>query len=184
QYALLPDTASLTLHEDFEDGFSWRGGDWLLMRWLGDQYGTSIFRKMDESQLTGVANIVTQAGKSFPELFADFGLSLVTDSLPGLPRATAPAVDRFSTRNVRQLWARLFTTSAGSDVPRSFPVELFPITADTSTAIMDPGTMSYWRLDTSSKQATVSIQFAGPGGAPLPASVLPQLVIFRLPPGQ
>ena len=84
----------------------------------------------------------------FPSLFADFGLSLFTDSLAGLPRTTAPSADRFVSRNVRLLWNRLFVTSGTSDVPLAFPLQLFPISADTATNVMDPGTGSYWRLDT------------------------------------
>ncbi len=184
QYALLPDTASVTLHSDSDDGFSWRGGDWLLMRWLGDQMGTSIFKKLDQSSQTGVANIEATTGQSFPTLFANFGLSLYTDSLPGLPRTTAPAANRFVTRNVKQLWDRLFVTSNETDIPVPDPLALFTITADTSIAILDPGTSSYFRLDTPATQSTVSIQFSGPGGAPFPATLKPQLAIFRLPAGQ
>lgn len=184
QYALLPDTASVTLHSDADDGFSWRGGDWLLMRWLGDQMGSGIYRKLDESTLIGVPNIEASSGKAFPQLFADFGLSLVTDSLPGFARTTAPAADRFVSRNVRQLWNRLYLTSGGaSDIPYSYPVQVFSITADTSTEVMNPGTMSFYRVDTPATAATVSLQFSGPGGAALPAAAKPQLAIFRLPPG-
>lgn len=183
EYGLLPDTASVTLHTDADDGFSWRGGDWLLMRWLGDQMGSGFYRRLDENTLIGVANIENVTGQPFPSLFSDFGLSLVTDSLPGLPRTTAPAVDRFVSRNVRQLWNRLYVTSQGT-LPVPYPVQLFPVTTDTSTAVMDPGTMSYFRVDTPTNQATVSIQFAGAGGAPLPVGDKPQLAIFRLPAGQ
>lgn len=184
QYALLPDTASVTLHSDADDGFSWRGGDWLLMRWLGDQMGASVFKKLDQNTVTGVANIQSVSGQPFPALFANFGLALFTDSLPGLSRTTAPAADRFVTRNLRQLWNRLFVTSGGApDIPFADPLFLFPITGDTSLAVLDPGTSSYFRIDTPAAAATVSIQFSGAGGAPFPAALKPQLVIFRLPPG-
>ena len=185
QYALLPDTASVTLHSDDDDGFSWRGGDWLLVRWLGDQMGTGIFKKLDQNTLTGVANIESASGQSFPNLFANFALALYTDSLPGLSRTTAPVADRFASRNVRQLWNRLYVTSGGAtDIPLASPLALFPITADTSLAILDPGTSSYFRLDTKATDATVSIQFSGAGGNALPAALKPQLAIFRLPAGQ
>jgi hypothetical protein len=185
QYALLPDTASLTLHTDADDGISWRGGDWLLMRWLGDQFGNTIYKKLDQSTLTGVPNIEAAAGQAFPDLFANFGLALYTDSLPGLPRTTAPAADRFVSRNVRQLWNRLFVTSNGAaDVPLAEPVQLFKVTADTTTAVLDPGTMSFFRLDTPANASTVSVQFSSPGGAQLPLATHPQLAIFRLPAGQ
>ena len=185
QYALLPDSASVTLHSDADDGFSWRGGDWLLMRWLGDQMGTSIFKKLDQNTSTGVANIESTTGQSFPTLFANFGLALYTDSLPGLPRTTAPAVNRFVTRNVKQLWDRLFVTSSGeSDIPVPDPLALFPVSADSAIAILDPGTASYFRLDTPATTPTVTIQFAGANGVPFPSFLKPQLAIFRLPPNQ
>ena len=131
-----------------------------------------------------MANIQAATGQTFPSLFANFGLALYTDSLPGLPRTAAPANQRFVSRNLRQLWARLYATSAGSDIPLPFPIQVFAITADTTTSVMSPGTNSYYRLDTPVNASTVSIQFAGPGGTALPASVRPQLVLFRLPPGQ
>jgi len=184
EYALRPDTATLTLHTDADDGFSWRGGDWLLARWLGDQFGPSVFRRLDENGLTGVANIQSSSGQSFPVLFANFGLSLVTDSLPGLPRGTAPSTDRFATRNIRQLWARLFATSGGADIPRAFPILLTPLTADSTAKSMRPGTSAYFRLDTPASASSVTVQFAGPSGAALSAALRPQLAIFRLPPGQ
>ncbi|HEV8449547.1 MAG TPA: hypothetical protein VGQ44_22180 [Gemmatimonadaceae bacterium] len=185
QYALLPDTASVTLHSDDDDGFSWRGGDWLLVRWLGDQMGAGIFKKLDQTSLTGVANIESSSGQSFPGLFANFALSLYTDSLVGLSRGTAPPADRFTTRNVRALWNRLYITSGGEpDIPSPNPLALFPITADTSLAVLDPGTSSYFRLDTKTTDASVSVQFSGAGGKALPAALKPQLAIFRLPKGQ
>ena len=184
QYALLPDTASLTLHDDGYGGFSWRGGDWLLMRWLGDQFGTGIYKQMERGPANGLADIEQVTGQSFLSLFSDFGLSLYTDSLPGLPRATAPAANRFTSRNVKQLWARLYVTSNGADIPREDPLQLFPITSDTASAIMDPGTMTYFRLDTPANASTVTFRFSAPGGAAFPANLHAQMAIFRLPPGQ
>jgi hypothetical protein len=185
QYALLPDTASLTLHVDSDDGFAWRGGDWLLMRWLGDQFGSSLFRKFETGPADGLTNIQTETGQSFTSLFASFGLSLYTDSLPGLPRTTAPAIDRFASRNVRQLWARLYATSGpASDIPTSVPLILFPISTDTSAAVLNPGTMSFYRLDTPASSAAVTIRFSGQTGTPLAGILHPQLAVFRLPPGQ
>ena len=114
----------------------------------------------------------------------NFGLALYTDSLPGLPRTTAPAAARFVTRNVRQLWARLYATSTSTDIPTPSPVQLYPITTDTSSSILDPGTMSFYRLDTPANVAAVTIRFSAPGGGPLSAAWHPQMSIYRLPPGQ
>lgn len=184
-YALHPDTASVTLHSDDQGGFAWRGGDWLLVRWLGDQTANAAYKRLEQSSLTGVANIEAATGQSFPTLFSNFGLALYTDSLPGLPRATAPAANRFITRNLRQLWARLFVTSGGSaDIPLAFPIQVASITTDSSAHSMVPGTMSFFRIDTPSNAASVSVEFATPTGTALSAALHPQLAIFRLPSGQ
>jgi len=185
QYGLLPDTASITLEDDGNLGDSWRGGAWLLVRYLVDQGGFGTYRALEHGPSDGVAVIAQVAGRPFPAVFADFGLSLYTDSLPGLPRTTAPAIDRFTTRNLRQLWARLYTTSGPSTaIPLPMPVQLFAVTADTSTAVLYPGTVTYFRLDTPTSSAAVSIRFAAPLGASFPAALEPQLAVFRLPPGQ
>ena len=185
QYALGPDAASVTLHSDADNGFDWRGGDWALVHWLGDQYGTSIYRKLENSSSVGVAGIEAASGQSFPILFADFGLALYTDSLSGLPRATAPSADRFLTRNLRQLWARLFTTSgASAEIPYAMPLQLKPITSDTTPAGMPPGAGAFYRLDTPASASAVTLHFSAPGSRALTPSLRPQLAIFRLPDGQ
>jgi hypothetical protein len=184
-YALLPDTSSITLGDDSEGGFGWRGGAWLLARWLGDQMGSAFYKKLERGSSSGVTAIEQASGQTFPSLFANFGLALYTDSLPGLARTTAPAVNRFTSRNVRALWARLFTTSGPSATfPFANPVTLFAITTDTTPSFMLPGTMTYFRLDTPATAATVTIQFAAPGSIALSAALRPQMAVFRLPAGQ
>ena len=184
QYALRPDTASITLHQDDQNGFDWRGGNWLLVRWLGDQFGAGVFKKLLKTTTNGAADIEQATGQTFGTLFANFGISLYTDSLPGLPRTTAPSSNRFSSRNVEALWARLFTTSGGSAVPVPNPIQPKSITADSTTRLMTSGTMSFYRLDTPTSAASVTIRFAAPGGGALSAALKPQLAVFRLPVGQ
>jgi hypothetical protein len=185
QYALNPDTASLTLHTDAENGFSWRGGDWALVRWLGDQYTDAVFKKLEQTSSTGAQSIVDATGQSFPSLFSDFGIAVYADSLPGLPRNTAPPADRFTTRNLEQLWARLYTTSGPStEFPLAMPLQLKTVTTDTTSRSLYPGTPAYYRLDTPTSAAAVTLLFSAPGAHALTASLHPQLAIFRLPPGQ
>ncbi len=182
-YAFLPDTATITLSTDDEGGFSWRGGAWLFARWLGDQMGSTVYRQLERGPSNALTDVQQVTGQTFPALFANFGIALYTDSLPGLPRNTAPAANRFVSRNVKQLWAREFVTGGPPEFPLQDPVQLFAISSDTTENILLPGTMTFWRLDTKTA-ATVTIRFAGPGGAPFSPLLHPQLAIFRLPPGQ
>jgi hypothetical protein len=184
QYALHPDTASIMLHTDDQNGFDWRGGNWLLARWLGDQMGSAVYKKLSKSTANGAADIEQATGQTFGTLFANFGISLYTDSLPGLIRTTAPATNRFTSRNVKALWARLFVTSSGTDVPTATPIQPRSITTDSTARKMTPGSMSFYRLDTPASAASVTIRFAAPGGTALAATLKPQLAIFRLPTGQ
>jgi hypothetical protein len=185
-YAFLraPSGQSVTLHSDSDDGLEWRGGDWALLRWLGDQKGgTAFYKQLEDSRLTGAANIAAAAGESFQSLFGDFSLSLYTDSLPGTPRSQVPARNRFVTRNLRQMYQALYNASnPDPDIPQPFPISTTALSATSATtASMVPGTMIFFRLDTPPGTATVSIRFATPAGQPLPASLHPQLSVFRLP---
>jgi hypothetical protein len=187
EYALLPDTGTIMLSNDSENGFSWRGGAWLFARYLGDHFGSTVFRQLETGPSDAMADVQQVTGQSFTTLFGSFGLALYTDSLPGLPRTTAPLANRFVTRNLSQLWARLFATSGPApDIPYASPFvnSLSGITGDNSTYVLLPGTMTFGRLDTPPSSVTVTIQFSPPGGVAFPSILHSQMAIFRLPPGQ
>jgi hypothetical protein len=182
-YLLRPDTAAVTLHSDSDDGFAWRGSDWLLVHWLGDLKGKSIFTTLERTKNTGVSNIAAAAGEPFASLFGDFSLSLWTDSIPGIPRASIPSRNRFQSRNLRQIYQRLFDTSNGSpSVPRPYPVAPGTLTTATpASASMVPGTMAFYILDLTSATPDVSIQFATPAGAAFASNLHAQVSVYRLP---
>jgi hypothetical protein len=182
-YLLRPDTAAVTLHSDSDNGFAWRGSDWLLVHWLGDLKGKAIFTALERSRNTGVANIAAAAGESFASLFGDFSLALWTDSLPGVPRASIPARDRFQSRNLRQIYQRLFDTNAGSPLfLRPYPLVPTTLTANVPvSASMVPGTAAFYIIDMTSTSSNVTIQFATPAGTPFMAALYAQVSIYRLP---
>lgn len=186
EYVLLPDTATITLSSDDENGFSWRGGAWLFARWLGDQNGSGVYKQIERGPSNAITDVQSVTGQTFPALFANFGLALYTDSLPGLPRTTAPAVNRFVSRNVKALWARLYATSGapGSSIPTATPLTLSPINSDSSTFVLLPGTMTFFQLVTPTTSSTITIQFSAPGGLPFAPALHAQMAVFRLPPGQ
>src|SRR5512143_3840578 len=182
-YLLRPDAASATLHPDSDNGFAWRGSDWLLIHWLGDLKGNAVFTALERTRNTGIANIASAAGEPFASLFGDFSLALWTDSLPGVPRSSIPARDRFKSRNLRQLYQRLFDTGGGSpSFPRAYPVA--PATLTTTTpmsASMVPGTMAFYILDLTSATSDFAIQFATPAGAAFASNLHAQVSIYRPP---
>ncbi len=181
QYAYLPDTASIMLSNDSENGFSWRGGAWLFARYLGDHFGSTVFKQLETGPSDAMPDVQNATGQPFTTVFENFGLALYTDSLPGLPRTTAPLANRFTSRNVSQLWARLYTTSAGPDIPTPTPLYLGTINTDSSSSIAYPGTMTFWQLSTLAADTTVTIQYSPPGGVAFPSVLHSQIAVFRLP---
>ena len=180
-YLLRTDTSTLTLHTDADGGLNWRGGDWLLLRYLGDRKGNQFFAALDQSAITGIANIQAAAGASFDELFGDFSVALYTDSVPGVARSQIPSQYRFSSRNLRQLFAAYYRVAGGSsDVPFPFPVQprSLPATGTLAGTIL-PGTMGFFSV--AGTGGSLTITFATPSGTALPANLHAQLSIFRLP---
>jgi hypothetical protein len=180
-FLLQPDTVTLTSHSDADLGLTWRGGDWLLLRWLGDQGGTPLYHRLEETSLTGTANIAAAAGESFPGLFGDFGLALYADSLPGIPRTSIPPRLRFVTRTLRRVYQAYFDAAGPSpSVPRPFPIAP-TVLAGSATGNLVPGTAAFYQLTTAGDAATVELRFTAPGGVALPAGLHPQVAVFRLP---
>jgi hypothetical protein len=182
-YLLGPDTTTLTLHSDADMGLNWRGGDWLLLRWLGDQEGgDTFFRALEETPLTGVANIEAAAHASFPSLFGHFSVALYTDSIPGVARSQVPAQDRFLSRDLRRLYAAYYRVAGPSpDVPAVFPLQpaSLPVTG-TVPGSLQPGAMAFYTATSSASADSITVTFSAPDGTPLAPILGPQLAIFRL----
>jgi hypothetical protein len=86
-YLEAPDSFSLTA-TDGTGTLGERGGWWLFLRWLAEQYGDFIFRDLTQEPENGVENIEARTGESFFRLFADFTVAMWADDLEisGLPR--------------------------------------------------------------------------------------------------
>lgn len=179
-YLTAPDTQSLTLHSDADGGLDWRGGDWLLLRYIGDQFDSTVYQRLDQSNLTGTANVANATGKPFATVFGNFGLALYTDSLPGVPRASIPTQYRFVSRNLRQLYQALYNSSPMMNgINSPFPINLQATTGGGTTSVSSvPGTNDFFQL-TAGSAATVTVKFGMPGGARFDASLHPQVNVFR-----
>jgi hypothetical protein len=173
----------VTLHSDADGGLAWRGGDWLLMRWLGDQEGAGFYQRLEHSTQVGTANIAATAGASFQSLFGDFSLSLWTDSILGVPKGSIPARDRFTSRTLRVLYQALYNAAGPSTgVPRPYPVLLTTLPATSAVSgSMVPGTTAFYRLETPAGSPSVRVRFAAPSGAAFTSNLHAQLSVFRLP---
>ena len=157
-----------------------RGASWLFLRWLGEQKGEDVFRKLVQSSSVGAANVEAQAGEPFTSLFGDFSTALFTDSLPGLSRSVVPPRFRFGTRDLRKLMAREATIS-GFTAP--WPLPLFSLrVGGFLQSTMLPGTMTHALVQTDPGSPSVSLRFTRQDLSALAVTSAAQVTIFRLPP--
>lgn len=77
------------------DALDERGASFLFLRYLGDRFGESIYKKIVQSMKSGMSNIEQAAGERFTELFADWsaacylsGMGITSD-----PRFNYSSVD-------------------------------------------------------------------------------------------
>ena len=152
-----------------------RGAAWLFLRWLGDQKGDQIYKQLVETSKRGTDNVTTAAGEPFPALFGDFGIAAYTDSIDGVPRTAVPVRYRFTSRNTRQIFARLFPT-------RPNPISTTQLgCAGAASQTMLQGTSTYFLTGGTAGCSGTSVNMTAADGSALPSSLLPQLAIFRLP---
>jgi hypothetical protein len=181
-YLLQTDTISLTLHSDADCCLQWRGGDWLLLRYMGDQFDSTVYGRLENGIVTGTANLAAASGVTFPTIFANFGIALYADSLPGVPRSAMPPQYQFPSYNFRTDYQALFAGAGGQDdVTKPFPIATQALGSGSPlSATMVPGTMAYYQIATPSGAATVTLHFAGSAGAVLPSNLHPQVAILRI----
>lgn len=158
-----------------------RGAAWLFLRWLADQRDSTIFSRLVQTDLTGIANVANVAGESFQSLFGDFAISLWTDSIPGHPRTSVPSRNRFKSRNLRVIYARL-NTVAPDLYPREYPLVPRILTfGSTVQSSMYPGTMEFFESTSPLTDPAFGFRFARQTGEVFPDALKPQLGLFRLP---
>jgi hypothetical protein len=173
-------TTSLTIFES-TGTLEERGAAWLFLRWLADQKDETIFGRLVQTNLTGIPNVENVSAEPFPVSFGDWSLALWTDSIPNHPRTSVPERNRFKSRNLRQIFARL-NAIAPSDFPRPYPLLLRPLPFGGSIqASMLPGTMEFFQLMASGSDPAVGLRFARPDGQMFSEALRPQLGVFRLP---
>jgi hypothetical protein len=166
---------SYEAHGSFEE----RGGTWLFLRWLADQKGDDVLRRLVQGSRRGIGNIEAVTGEKFGALFGDFSLAIQADSLPGFPRATAPERIRFKSRNLRQLMAREAVVSGFME---PWPLRTYVMGHGASLrAAMPAGTMMHALLQSNPGSGPLRLSFTAPGGSPLALPLGAQVSIMRLP---
>ncbi|HEY3286947.1 MAG TPA: hypothetical protein VGJ96_07475 [Gemmatimonadaceae bacterium] len=156
-----------------------RGASWLFLRWLGDQKGDAIFRRLEQTSRRGIANVEAQAGEPFATLFGDFSVAIWADSLSGVPRAAVAPRYRFLSRNLRQLMARQALIAGWEDPFPVKPVRV-PVGGFAEGSLIQ-GTMVHASLGPFSPgQPPIQLGFGKRDGSAFSAADGAQLAILRV----
>ena len=172
--------ASVSNWGDGDGTLEQRGAAWLFLRWLGDQQDSTVYGRLDQTAQTGVPNLEAAAGQPFPTLFGEFSLALYVDSLPGIPRSSIPPELRFTSRNLRALYAKQHERNP-SEFSQKFPIEALALAPGTARMeAMNPGTMDFFVLTAPSSGSALGLSFA-PASGTFAGSLGAQVSVFHCP---
>jgi hypothetical protein len=154
-----------------------RGAAWLFLRWVVDQFGDGVIRRLSETSLQGQENLAAATGAAVPLLLSEWFLANYVSDLPGV---MVPARLQFRTWNFRAQYANLNSQSPGT-FDRPFPIEPPVYTGGTFdiSGHLRSGSGAYIRLRVPPGPRGTAVQFTDAGGGLLSGAVA-RLDIVRL----
>jgi IPT/TIG domain len=182
-YLLNPD-AYATLFGSGTGTLEERGGAWLFLRWLVDQYGDAsqndydITRRLAETPLRGAANVEAATGDSIGQLLPQWFLANYVSDLPGF---TPPGRLSYTSWSFRKTYASLNQQSP-NNFSRPFP--LVPQTASGGmfdvSGVLRSGSGAYVLAVQTPAQPGFGLRFTDGGGGALPDSLHARLNVIRI----
>ncbi|UCG84945.1 MAG: hypothetical protein JSW71_13460 [Gemmatimonadota bacterium] len=156
-----------------------RGATWLLLRWLVDQKGEGILRRLTETRLVGTVNLEAAAGEPLSGLLADWFLANYVSNHPDL--SSVPARLRFSTWDFRATYANLHAQDE-SLFPKPFPIDppVFSSGDFSVTGLLGSGSGAYYRVVQSAGQGGFTVELVDEFGDPLSGPAQPILNLIRI----
>jgi hypothetical protein len=172
-------------------GLAERGGYWLFLRYLIDQYATDtslaaldVFtKKLDLTNLTGLANVQQQTGTAFTTLVTRWSLANYVSDLPGF---TAPSQLKYKMWRFRTDYGTLKTACAPVLNTGQLPSTL-PLVPGVGTAsgvnlsgVLRAGTGTYFRAQQNAGTPGFTLLLSDATGRRLLPSLVPRLNVIRI----
>jgi hypothetical protein len=171
QQFLLYQTGTGTLEE--------RGASWLFLRWIADQFGAGVFRRLTETDLVGTENVMSATGEPMSRLLADWFLANYVSDHPSL----SPVPDRLSyqTWDFRTLYSSLHDQDP-TNFPNPYPLEPIVFTGGNIdvSGLMRSGSGAYYRVIQNPGQRGFSVELLDDSGNPLTGEADPRLTVVRI----
>jgi hypothetical protein len=157
------------------------GAGWLYVRYLVDQFGSSVTNKLEETALIGTTNVTAQTGVPFATSVTRWALAnWVSDLNLDLPGFTPPPELIYSSWSFRQTYASLHAQDP-RDFPNAYP--LVPVsgpgTALDVAGFLRAGSGYYARVLQAPRAAGFTLLLSGNAGPPA-STVVPRFVVVRI----
>jgi hypothetical protein len=156
-----------------------RGASWLLLRWVSDQQGDEVLRRLTETQLVGVDNLTAAAGEPIDQLLGDWFLANYVSDHPELAQPQ-PRL-QYSTWDFRALYADLHTQDPEL-FERPFPIDA-PVFSGGSfdvSGMLGSGSGGYYRVIQTAGQRGFTVELVDNVGDPLSGPAQPRLNVIRI----
>jgi hypothetical protein len=177
QYLAAPGASALLIPQD-NGTLANVGASWLFTRYLVDQFGDSLPRKLHQTALVGAANVAAQTGQPFTTLVTRWALANWVSDLPGF--SPGPEL-QYSSWHFRTTYASLNSQDPG-DFPQPFP--LVPAAgaggAVNISGTLRPGSGVFQRVFQAPGGAGFTLSFTANGTTLIPTAVVPRLGIIRI----
>jgi len=154
------------------------GAGWLFMRFVIDQFGDSVARKLVQTSLTGPNNVGVQTQQAFAATDAQWALAIWVSDLAGFTPATAL---QYKSLSLRKAIAWQYSLDP-RNFPSSFPLvpTVLPAAQINVGGKLRAGGGVYIRALEGPSAPDVNLLFSGPGNVALPAAMAPRLTIVRI----
>ncbi len=166
-YTYLRDPASYyLLYSEGTGTLEERGAGWLFLRWLVDQFGLNVLRRLSETDLTSTENVVAATGEPMSKLLSDWFLANYVSDHPDINEI--PDRLRYKTWNFRETYASLHSQDRSlfdrpfPIVPPEFNGGIFDV-----SATVGGGSGAYFSVVQGGGQAGFTVQLVDSEGDPL-----------------
>ena len=154
------------------------GASWLFVRYLVDQYGATLPGKLDQTTLSGAANVVAQTGHAFDTTLTRWALANWVSDLPGF---IAPPELTYTSWHFRKTYASLHTQDS-TDFPLPYPLvpARSPGSAVNLRGTLFSGSGVYQRALQAPSAPAYTVQLRSSATALFPVGLGAQLDVIRI----
>ncbi len=184
-YLQNPEAAALIESDASSGTLTERGANWLMVKWLGNQFGTTtpdsarflvpstdFTLKLENTNLLGAANVAQQAGQAFPDLVTYWQAANYLDDLPG-----------FTPANPRLQYVGFNLRAALAQLNRS---PSFPLVPDTTSGsyshagTLRQGSAHHVRIIQAAGAPGVQLKLSGQSGGAISPALVPRVGLVRI----